>query len=544
MTSLREQIFRKMPVPSDIMTTDLSRCLTTFDLALFVLGLMTGGSIYSMPGQVALICAGPSVFIAFAIAGIIAFLNIACFAEFGSKVPKINGVYIYSYIIYGEIVAFIIAWCTILHVMLNMVYGSRNFSGAIDVLLNFAIRNATKATFNKITGDFYPDFLAASIIAVIFLGAVIETKQSSKVNKLLTLINMTIFFIILITSFYMADINNWKRSGMFPSGISSITCSVAISYRAYLSLFAIFAYCEEVENPRKALQQSVPVLLVIVILINMLMGMSVTLMAPYELLDITAPHADAFKIIGMMPFAYVVSFATVIACVGSLLSAAIACSRFVYALASDGLLFPCFASVNSRTKTPIAATLSLGITVLILTLCLDIAALLELVVIDSLMFSVLIAAAVLIVRYSPVEHCPFPLVTLENTTCTPSSRLTDSESENVNLIASKQVGQDTENIGKLKPIFKTNAFLQFCARMSSPCSLPNMCIAVFCILISAVCSLQKLSEVFQFSTNWIFLVTASTLLVTALLPVIILAMFEDNKQLGQIQVNNGQTDIL
>ena len=531
-------MFRKMPVPSDVMTTNLSRCLTTFDLALLGFGLMTGGGIYSMPGQVALICAGPSAFIAFALAGVIAVLNIACFAEFGSKVPKINGVYFFSYIIYGEIVAFIVAWCTIFHVMLNIVYGSRNFSGAVDVLFNFAIRNATMATFGKITGDFYPDFLAAAFIGLVFIGAISGAKESSTVNKLFTLINMIILVVILVASFYIADINNWKRSGMFPSGISSLTCSVAISYRAFQRLVAIFAYCEEVENPRKALNQSVPFLLVTVLLINILLAISVTLMAPYEILDITAPHADAFIKTGMTPFAYVVSVATVVACATCLHSTAMACSRFVYALSVDGLLFSCFASVNSRTKTPVAATLSLGVIVVILTLCLDITALLELIVIDSLIFSVLIAAGVLIVRYSPVEQCPFPLTTLENTSLTSSSGLTGKENENSNLIVAQQVGQDTENIGKLKPVFKTSAFLQFWASISSPCSLPNMCIATFCILTTAVCLLQKLSEFFQFSYNWVFLVTASTFIVTALLTVIILAMFEDNKCLGQLQVND------
>lgn len=34
--------------------------------------------------------------------------------------------------------------------------------------------------------------------------------------------------------------------------------------------------------------------------------------------------------------------------------------RVIYAMAEDGLLFKCLAQINSKTKTPIIATLSSG----------------------------------------------------------------------------------------------------------------------------------------------------------------------------------------
>ena len=277
-------MFRKKSVPTDIMTTKLNRCLTISDLAMLGLGLLTGSSIYNFLGQEAVICAGPTFFVALIIAGILAFLNIMCFAEFGSKLSKINGVYIYSYIIYGEVVAFIVAWCSIFHIILIMVWSSRNCSGAINVLFNYAIRNATMAKFGNITGNHYPDFLAAAIIAVAFLVAICGLRTSSTVNKLLTTVNMTIFIIILIANFYAADINNWRRSGLFPFGISSLTCSVSLGYKGFQNFIAIFAYCDEVQNPSKALKQSVPILWIIVLVINVLVGISLTSWYPMKCL--------------------------------------------------------------------------------------------------------------------------------------------------------------------------------------------------------------------------------------------------------------------
>lgn len=34
--------------------------------------------------------------------------------------------------------------------------------------------------------------------------------------------------------------------------------------------------------------------------------------------------------------------------------------RVIYAMAKDGLLFKCLAQINSKTKTPLVATLSSG----------------------------------------------------------------------------------------------------------------------------------------------------------------------------------------
>ena len=44
----------------------------------------------------------------------------------------------------------------------------------------------------------------------------------------------------------------------------------------------------------------------------------------------------------------------------SLLGSIFPMPRVIYAMAEDGLLFKCLAQINSKTKTPIIATLSSG----------------------------------------------------------------------------------------------------------------------------------------------------------------------------------------
>ncbi len=134
---------------------------------------------------------------------------ITCFAEFGTKLPKSGAVYIYSYVVYGEIVPLVVAWCSIFHTLLLMVISCRNWSDAIDVLFNYAIRNGTIATLGHVTGDYYPDLLAATYMAIAFIVTALGPRISATINKLLTTINIVIAIIVLAASFSVADMTNW-----------------------------------------------------------------------------------------------------------------------------------------------------------------------------------------------------------------------------------------------------------------------------------------------------------------------------------------------
>ena len=525
MATMCERIFRKKPVPSNIMATNLERCLTTSDVVIILIGLLTGSSIYTLPGQVAALCTGPSIFLAIILAGILALINISCYAEFGSKLPKAGAIYTYSYVVYGEIVAFVIAWCSVLHVLLILVFSCRNWSDAIDVLFHNVIRNVTMASLGDVTGGYNTDFLAAALMAVTFFVTALGPRTSSLINKILTIINMTVIAIVMMATFFAADLNNWNRGNFFAFGFSGIICGTKKLYMIYHSLAAVFAYCDEMEDPRKSLTQSIPIVMIIGTFINFAMSISLTLMAPYDALDLAAPHSRAFMTIGWNPLAYLVSAATVIAS-ANVLSGCYVISRNVYALAMDGLLFSCFAKVNDRTKTPLLATLCVGIVAVILTLLLDIAALLELLVIDILIFVVFIAAAVLIVRYCPVEKCPFPLAG-QNTTAT-------SLEEESRLISEQR--QILGNIGKLRPFFAENKFLQCCIRLSSPHYFPNVCIATYCILACVLFTLIKIAEFIPITNSCVYLAAICITSVTALLPMFILALHVDNRSLDHFQV--------
>ncbi len=233
----------------------------------------------------------------------------------------------------------------------------------------------------------------------------------------------------------------------------------------FQSLVAIFAYCDEAKDPRKSLKRSIPFAWLTSLIVYVLMSISLSLMTPYNTLDLAAPHSSALIRARLTPFAYLVCAATIIAAGNGILIGSFVASSFVYTLTSDGLLFSFCAQVNTRTKTPVIATLSVGALAFFLTLFLDISALFDLTAIDVLIFAALMAAAVLIVRYSPVEQCPFPLAVPDSDTLSTSLESVGCKTERSQLIT--ETRQMPETIGRPKAFFKSNKYFLLFMKMFS-----------------------------------------------------------------------------
>jgi amino acid transporter len=98
---------RKRLTAANALHSQLRRCLTVVDLTTLGIGSTLGAGIYILAGTVARDLAGPGVVLSFLIAGMASLLSGLCYAELGSKYPRAGSAYVYSYVVIGELAAFI-----------------------------------------------------------------------------------------------------------------------------------------------------------------------------------------------------------------------------------------------------------------------------------------------------------------------------------------------------------------------------------------------------------------------------------------------------
>lgn len=246
---------KKLVDPKSLSQTELSRCLSIFDLAALGIGSTLGAGIYVLAGEVARSIAGPSIVISFFIAAVASVLSGLCYAEFGARVPKAGSAYVYSYVTVGELCAFVIGWNLFLEYVIGASSVARAWSEYFDSILNSRIRNYTLTNIGEIHASGfsrYPDFFAFLLVLLVTFILGIGVKNSSRFNNVFTGINLLVILFITCVGLYFAKGENWTRD-FAPFGISGIFSGAATCFYAFVGFDVIATTGEEARNPSRAI---------------------------------------------------------------------------------------------------------------------------------------------------------------------------------------------------------------------------------------------------------------------------------------------------
>lgn len=266
MERLLTTLGRKKAVdPSTIHTTQLSRCLSKFDLTSLGVATTLGAGIYILSGTLARGVAGPGIVISFFIAGLASLLAGLCYAEFSARVPRVGSAYTFAYVTIGELCAFIIGWNLFLEYVIAVSSMARAWSSYLDAsLLNDAIKNFTITGIGKlgVSGVIvsYPDFFAFFLVLVVSAILCFKVKFTSVTTNVITTVNILVIIFIIIFGAIFAERKNWTDD-FLPYGISGVLTAAAPAFFAFVGFDVIATAVEESNNPSK----DVPVAMILTI---------------------------------------------------------------------------------------------------------------------------------------------------------------------------------------------------------------------------------------------------------------------------------------
>src|SRR6516165_3276028 len=112
----------------------LKKVLGVRDLTFMGIAAVIGAGIFSTIGTAAY-HGGPGVIFLFLITAVTCGFTALCYAEFASRVPVSGSAYTYSYVAFGELVAWIIGWALILEYVIGNVVVAISWSAYFNNIL-------------------------------------------------------------------------------------------------------------------------------------------------------------------------------------------------------------------------------------------------------------------------------------------------------------------------------------------------------------------------------------------------------------------------
>ena len=430
-------------------TKGLNRVLGVKDLTFLGIAAVVGAGIFSTIGKAAF-DGGPGISILFVITAVTCGFSALCYAEFASRVPVAGSAYTYSYVTFGEIIAWIIGWALILEYAIGNIVVAISWSGYFNNLLvhifnihlpswmlvdpqtaSRAFEEATAAMVNPavlspeklksyefainayntaptIGGNhIFFNLPAFVIVALITWIAYIGMKESKKSANFMVIFKVAVIIFVIIAGAFFVDTNNWTP--FMPNGFEGVLKGVSAVFYAYIGFDAISTMSEECKNPQRDMPRGMIYSLLICTVLYILIALVLTGIENYSAFKgVNDPLAFVFE--NRAPWIEkIISISAVVATTSVLLVFQIGQPRIWMSMSRDGLLPKKFQTIHPKYQTPSFATIVAGVIVGIGALFVESGLVTDLTSIGTLFAFVLVSGGVLLLPRVVKEKGKFQL---------------------------------------------------------------------------------------------------------------------------------------
>ncbi|USS88336.1 amino acid permease [Fructilactobacillus hinvesii] len=407
-----KSLFRKKDIDTLLtQSTPLKRSLTAKDLTLLGIGAIIGTGIFVLTGKGAL-TAGPALSISFLLAAICCGFAGLCYAEFASMAPISGSAYTYSFIAFGELIAFIIGWDLILEYALAAATVAVGWSGyfvnilaSIGIKIPTALTAAAGTTPGVHTIFNLPAFLIVIVITWVISLGINETKR---LNSIMVFIKLGVILLFILFTVWYVKFANWKPFNPFGwysmhnGTAAGIIPAASIVFFSFIGFDSVSSSAEETINPSKNLPRGILFSLIISTILYIVMTLIMTGVVKYPVFAkyLNAPVLAVLAKTGQAWLGAVVSIGAVVGMTTVILVMLYGQSRISYSMARDGLFPKVFSKVDQKHQTPYVVTWFFGIITALAAGFINLNILSELVNIGTLSAFILVAAGIMLMRHT------------------------------------------------------------------------------------------------------------------------------------------------
>src|SRR3954462_5189175 len=373
--NVRKRVVAREDMPEE---HRLKKSLSWPHLVALGVGAIVGTGILTLIG-VGAGKAGPAVILSFAIAGIICACAALAYAEVATMIPASGSAYTYSYVVFGELIAWMIGVALILEYTLVVSAVAVGWSGYAAGFLKSVGMGLPAAL---IQGPELGGILNLPAIFIIWVVAgllMAGTRESATLNAILVLIKLAALALFIAVALPVFDASHFEpfmpygfpRSGQAGSEVGVMAAAAiiffafsgsgarpaaGIIFSAFYGFDAIATAAEEAKNPSRDLAIGIVGSMVVCVAIYMAVAAAAIGAVVYTGFASSAePLALILRDIGQPWGARILGASAVIALPTVILAFFYGQSRIFFTVARDGLLPGSLARV-SRRGTPVRIT--------------------------------------------------------------------------------------------------------------------------------------------------------------------------------------------
>ncbi len=332
-------------------------------------GAIVGTGIYTLIGVGANL-AGPAVILSFALAGVVCACAALAYAEMATMLPAAGSAYTYSYVVLGEVVAWIVGVSLILEYSMVVSTVAVGWSGyAVGFLGGLGVALPQALTAGPLAGgvvNLPAVFITFVVAGLLMLG----TRESATLNAVLVVVKiaaLALFVAIALPHFDAARFHPFMPFGFAKHDVAvagggmaakGVMAAASIIFFAFYGFDAISTAAEETKRPERNLPIGIVGSMLACTVIYMVIAAAAIGALPFTTFaESPEPLALILRSIGSPAAATAIAAAAVIALPTVLLAFLYGQSRIFFVMGRDGLLPRALARVSPRTGTPIATTL-------------------------------------------------------------------------------------------------------------------------------------------------------------------------------------------